>query len=220
MGKIKQGLLGPLSGKVGNVIGASWRGINYLRIVPANVNDPKTEAQVNQRSKFVVVLRFIQPLLSFIRLGFRSFASRMSAYNAAMSYNLKNAVTGDFPLMQIDYSRAAVSRGNLRDVPSVDAVSTEPRTLLVTWEDNSGIGNAREDDQAMVVVFNQERMDVYYRLRVATRADGMVELILPEAYSGDTVHVYLAFTTEGDYFNPGDRNTISNSVYAGNVVVA
>ena len=31
MGKIAQGILGGLSGKVGNVIGGSWKGIDYKR---------------------------------------------------------------------------------------------------------------------------------------------------------------------------------------------
>ena len=37
MGVISQGILGGVSGKVGNVVGASWKGIDYLRIKPSNV---------------------------------------------------------------------------------------------------------------------------------------------------------------------------------------
>ena len=57
MGKISQGVLGGFSGKVGNVIGASWKGIDYMRIMPANVANPRTQGQIDQRSKFVTVLR-------------------------------------------------------------------------------------------------------------------------------------------------------------------
>lgn len=38
MGTIKQGILGGFSGKVGNIVGASWRGIDYIRSMPASVH--------------------------------------------------------------------------------------------------------------------------------------------------------------------------------------
>jgi hypothetical protein len=37
MGKIKQGVIGGFSGMVGNVIGASRKGIAYMRIRPTSV---------------------------------------------------------------------------------------------------------------------------------------------------------------------------------------
>jgi hypothetical protein len=51
MGTIKQGILGGFSGKVGTVIGASWKGINYMRSIPQHVKNPRTAGQVSQRSK-------------------------------------------------------------------------------------------------------------------------------------------------------------------------
>lgn len=48
MGKINQGILGGFSGKVGNVIGGNWKGIDYMRVKPASVANPQTEGQVNQ----------------------------------------------------------------------------------------------------------------------------------------------------------------------------
>jgi len=40
MGKINQGILGGFSGKVGNVIGGNWKGIDYMRVKPASVANP------------------------------------------------------------------------------------------------------------------------------------------------------------------------------------
>ena len=54
MGKINQGILGGVSGQVGNVIGGTWKGIDYLRIKPSSVANPKcikkTKPQGNQRT--------------------------------------------------------------------------------------------------------------------------------------------------------------------------
>jgi hypothetical protein len=48
MGTIKQGILGGFSGKVGTVIGGSWKGISYMRSIPQSVKNPRTDGQVNQ----------------------------------------------------------------------------------------------------------------------------------------------------------------------------
>lgn len=98
MARLPLGILGPVSGKVGNVVGGTWRGIDYLRAMPANVGNPRTEAQLNQRGRFVMMLRFLQPALEFVKVGFKPYAVKMSTYNAAMSYNLRNAMVGAFPI--------------------------------------------------------------------------------------------------------------------------
>jgi len=104
MGKINQGILGGVSGQVGNVIGGTWKGIDYLRIKPSSVANPRTEGQVDQRSKFSTVLQFLQPMTDFLRVGFKLYANRMTQFNATMSYNLNNAVTGVYPNHMIDYA--------------------------------------------------------------------------------------------------------------------
>jgi hypothetical protein len=52
MGTIKKGILGGVSGKVGNVVGGSWKGIDYLRVLPASVHNANSQPQISQRYKF------------------------------------------------------------------------------------------------------------------------------------------------------------------------
>lgn len=220
MGKIKQGVYGSVSGKIGNLIGATWRGIDYLRIMPASVHNPRTPAQTNQRAKFLLALRFIQPLLGFIKIGYKGYAVGMSAYNAAMSHLLKNAVIGEYPDVEIAFSQVLVSRGTLRGVAAVTATSPEARKIVVTWEDNSELDEANPSDNAMLVVYNGEKVDVARSLEAGVRSDGQAEITVPSVYVGDTVQVFLAFSSSNDHFSSGTRDTISNSVYAGQVVVS
>ena len=44
MGTIKQGILGGFSGKVGSVVGASWKGISYMRSQADHVKNPRSAA--------------------------------------------------------------------------------------------------------------------------------------------------------------------------------
>ncbi len=78
-----------------------------MRIMPANVANPRTQGQVDQRSKFVTVLRFLQPMTDFLKVGFKLYAKKMTQFNSAMSYNLLNAVTGEYPNYSVDYEKAA-----------------------------------------------------------------------------------------------------------------
>jgi hypothetical protein len=219
MGKLSSGILGPVSGKVGNVVGGSWRGIDYLRAMPASVSNPRSPAQLNQRARFLLMLRFLQPMLDFIKIGFKAYARKMSAYNAAMSHNLRNAITGTFPDFEINYSDVLVSRGNLRGVSEASVVSPSASTLQVQWEDNSGMASALAADRVMVVVYNDVKRDVRYDLNAALRSDGEAILTLPAGYSGDEVQVWIAFTNLSDLISSGDSNTISNSIFAGSVAV-
>ena len=103
MGVIKQGILGGVAGKVGAVVGGIWKGIDYLRSMPASVANPNTVKQQNQRSKFTLTLNFLKPLTSLLPIGFKNYASGMTGFNVAMSYNVKNAITGVFPNFAVNY---------------------------------------------------------------------------------------------------------------------
>lgn len=82
MGKIKQGILGGFSNKVGTVIGSSWKGIAVMRSMPLSVANPKTAAQQLNRGKFGQITKLgVQILSSVIQPNFNAQAKRMSGYN-------------------------------------------------------------------------------------------------------------------------------------------
>lgn len=159
MGKISQGILGGLSGKVGNVIGGSWKGIDYIRIKPSSVANPRTVGPVNQRNKFTVTLEFIQAVKPFIQKGYKFLALKKTAFNAAMSYVLNNAITGVEPNFNVDYANALVSRGGLSAAlnPSTDLATAGEVTF--NWDDNSAEGNANATDKAMLLVYNPSKKE-------------------------------------------------------------
>jgi hypothetical protein len=213
MGKISQGILGGVSGKVGNVVGGSWKGIDYLRILPASVANPRTPAQMDQRSKFITVINFLQPIKDFIRVGFKNYAVKMTQFNSAMSYNVKNAITGEYPDYTIDYTKALVSRGGLAPALNGTASSTVAGLVSFEWDDNSGDGNAQSSDKALLVVHNPAKNEAVFILDGVNRVTGVQEVTVPDNYSGDTVHAYIGFISE-------DGASVSNSKYVGAVQVA
>ena len=96
MGTIKQGILGGFSGKVGTVIGGSWKGISYMRSQAQSIKNPRTDAQMSQRTKFALALSFLKPMTELLRTGFKLYAKKKTAFNAAMSFTLANGLKRSF----------------------------------------------------------------------------------------------------------------------------
>lgn len=204
MGTIKQGILGGFSGKVGTVIGSSWKGISYMRGRAQSVKNPRTEGQMVQRSKFTLTLNFLKPITTYIRLGFKVYANKQTAFNAAMSYTVKNAIAGDFPDYALDFSRALVSRGNLTQPMNAHATMASGN-VNIGWNDNSGQGDAQATDVAMPLAFNVDKGEAVFNTAAAT-------LAFPADWMGDTVELYIGFAS-------ADGINVANSIYLGNHAV-
>ena len=212
MGKISQGILGGFSGKVGTVIGGNWKGIDYMRSKAAKVTNPNSKAQKDQRSKFSLVLSFLQPITAFIKIGFKDYAIKMPTFNSAMSYNVKNAITGAYPNYSMDYAQALDSRGSLAGALNPASNSAAAGEVTFTWDDNSVESNANVDDLTMLLALNPDKNEAVFTTEGSTRAAGTQTLTVPDSYSGDSVECFIAFiSVDGQ---------VANSKYIGSVVVA
>jgi hypothetical protein len=211
MGKINQGILGGLSGKVRNVIGGSWKGIDYLRIKPSSVANPKTEGQVNQRNKFTATLEFLQPNIEFIRVGYKGYAVKQTAFNATMSEVLNNAIEGTAPNFTMNYAEALLSKGSLKGMLNGAFDVSTGNQIEFTWDNNSNDINANADDKMIFSVYNPSKKESLVEYG-STRVNGAVIKVLPNNFSGDLVHIYTAFeSTDGK---------VSSSTYLGSGTVA
>jgi hypothetical protein len=88
MGIIKQGILGGFLGKVGGVVGGNFKGIATMRAMPLSVANPRTAAQVGNRTRFSLVTTLATMLgVSFLRTYWNRGAVKMSGFNAFCSTN-------------------------------------------------------------------------------------------------------------------------------------
>ena len=212
MGKIKQGILGGFSGKVGTVIGGSWKGISYMRAIAPSVANPQTEPQLTQRQKFSIVMGFLQTMSEFLKTGFKNYAVKQTGINAAMSYNLRNAVTGVYPAQTVNYANALVSRGSLPAALNAAATAGAAGTVVFTWDDNSDESGASAADKSLLVVYNPVKHQAVTANQLVDRSAGTQTLAVPESFSGDQVQCYMAFITENGY-------DVASSRFAGAVIV-
>jgi len=212
MGTINKGILGGFSGKVGTVVGGSWKGIDYMRSKGNNRNLNPTEKQLAQQLKFALIMRFVQPMAALLNTSFRNFAIKMTGINNAFSYNLKNAVTGVYPSFEINYSLALVGRGDLPNVLAPAVTSGAGSLLTFSWTDNSGVGKARDTDQAILVAYCPAQRQAIYTTAGGLRSDLTGELnLLP--FSGLAVETFIGFISESGL-------SVATSIFTGEVMVS
>ena len=204
MGKIKQGILGGFNGTVGTVIGGSWKGIAYMRGKAQSIKNPNTPAQKGHRSKFALVVSFLQQIKPFIDLGYKG-ASKMSPFNAAMSHIMKDGITGEAPYYAIDFENILLSQGSLAPAKNATATSANGEVNF-TWTDNSANGEGSPDDVAMVLLYDDDYQEAIIDTTSATRADARLTIELPAAWNTDLVHPYIAFLA-------ADGASVSDSIH-------
>jgi hypothetical protein len=86
------------------------------------------------------------------------YASRQSAFNAALSYTLKNVINGVSSNFSIDYSKVMVSRGSLALPLNIQKLNNDGE-IAISWSDNSGIANALDTDFAMPLAYNANKQE-------------------------------------------------------------
>ncbi len=212
MGTISKGILGGVAGKVGNVVGGNWKGIDYLRSKPASVANPKTLKQLTQRARFIAVMNFLKPLTSLLAIGFKNSADGMTAFNVAMSYNVKNAITGTYPAFTVNYPVTQISRGNLTGASTPAVASTVSKVINFTWVNNAGTGNALATDTAILVAFFPTSNEAVYQVTAIARSAAAATLTCPAKFSTKQAQCWIIFQT-------ADGKTQATSAYIGTVTV-
>lgn len=213
MGTISKGILGGFSGTVGTVIGGSWKGIDYMRSQPARRTRTLTPAQLEQQAKFALVVKFIQTMAGLVTISFRNYAIKMTGTNNAVSYNLGKAVTGTYPAFTIDYEKVLVSRGDLPNGSNPTAVlAADPGKVAFNWTNNSGVGKAKVDDRALLLVHCPETMQSIFTTGSAPRS-ASTETLDVSMFSGLEVQTYIGFIS-------ADGKEIATSIYTGALTIA
>jgi len=130
MARINRGILGGFKGKVANVVGSSWKGIETMRARPISVLNPRTTAQVNNRDRFSSVSLLAASMLSSIVKPLNDrFAQKQSGYNLFCSrnkdvFNSAGAFIG---------ANLIISSGKLGDDSITSATKTSANSATIAW---------------------------------------------------------------------------------------
>lgn len=192
MGVLKQGILGGVKGKVGSVVGSSWKGIATLRALPLSVANPRTAAQVGNRERFSSVVALATVLLSAVIKPLNDrFASGMSGYNLFVQ-RCKGAFLANGTFVPAEL---IVSRGKLGATPITSVIADEG-DAVVTINFSASLANGYQSltDMLYAFVLDSDGNLLGIDMGGGDRAGGSAEVTTSRILvEGETIHCYLSF---------------------------
>jgi|GEM_PF-1116417 len=201
-----------ISGKVGDKVYCRGKGSSsYVRSLGIPKNEPSI-AQLNCRFKLKMAVEFLNPLRQLLEACWTdSSARKEDGFNGAAGYFIKNAFTGIYPELQINYEEVRFSKGRLA-WPADAKMVLDNHSVLVSWK-NFGFPMAWPDDEAIVVLYNEE-YNVFRLFRnSAIREQEYAILQLSEEFARGTLYGYLFFCNY-------TGKLVSKTLYLGKVTAA
>jgi len=195
-------------GKLGNLVFYKVGDKTYVRTRAGQFHDRKSPAQMAQRQRMQVMNRFLGSFRELFRITFAGEAGGRMAMQSAQSYNMRNALAGEYPDIYIDKSRVLLSRGPL-PVPVSATVTAQPEGLFIEWENSPDAASQHPYDTLLVMAFSPETDSSDYRFTEARRSEGsyLWKTALPIT-DGTLPDVWIAFRNR-------QETLMSDSFYMG-----
>jgi len=212
MGTYNKGILGAFSGKVGPVVGATWRGKEVMRSLPKKSNRVATATQELQRLKFTKVTEFLRPLSPVLKRYYGNDTGTKTRRNQAMSYHMKEAVDFVDSNFVFIYNKVQISKGDLLQLQTPNAVAGAATSIDFTWVNNAGQGQALATDRVVIAVYEPTSKTTVYTMNAGERSVGLSNFILPAYLTGTSVEVWVTVVSSDD-------KLYATSQYLGTIVV-
>jgi hypothetical protein len=149
-----------------------------------------------------------------IQFGYQELAEgARRPFHVCLSHTLGQSFEADGHAYRLSPVLLKLSRGAL--MPPLEAKAERVEDgILLSWTDNSWVGNAKPWDQAFVVLHHPEDKFCDWIPQGKPRDEGKMLFPLPESQKSRTWHVYLAFSRENSRTK---KTQLSDSVYLGRV---
>lgn len=212
MARLNQGILGGISGKIGNVVGSSWKGIAVIKSKPLSVSNPRTAGQIAQRSAMSTIVAASTVLLSdSVKPLWDRFAQRKSGYNAFVQANISNC-DGDGLIIPSSF---VLAKGKMQAPEINSAVASQgSQEIVVFFPTTSGDPFALSTDLAYAVAYSATHKMWFYNPIKTARDFGETVIVFDDMVNiGETLHIYLVFKR-------ADGTVVSSTGYESTVVLA
>ena len=192
MGKIESGAFSSVSGKVGNLVGATWKKVTYLKAKPKRSSKPPTQQQEEQRLRFRTVTKFVSLLTPLLRITNKGRAADSTTSNVSFKEIISHNLVGVYPNFEIDIPSCIITKGILVNGGN-PSVQPKPNGILeFNWNDNSGNLLAKPEDQAILIVYCPELPAADFRTDAGPRNAGTATMNA-SAFAGKQVHTWISF---------------------------
>lgn len=184
---------GDLLGRLTGMVGASWKGINYVRkmVIPAN---PNTAAQQGTRTVFAWLVDKGRRINSTVlKPSIFPVPKKKSQFNEFLSRNKAMIAAG-----VVTVADMIIGAGGLFVPPNYDAAINSPaKEIDFTW-DTDLEGEALATDPIVIAVWNETR-NVWFFV-TGVRSSGAENISDPGMVAGNVYHTWM-FATQGTLIN-------------------
>lgn len=202
MGKFHNGVLGTMTGKVGGVVGRTWKGINTVASYQPNVSNPRTNSQMAQRGKLSALTTLASQMnTGFIKPLWDRDAKKMSGFNAFIQANM--AKVSDLGV--IDFQNLIASKGKMAAPATLSLVPAED-VLNINYSTTVDDAYGLPSDRVYCAVVDPETNAVWVSSGIALRSEGTVTIDI-EGAANKTFYGFVAFRR-------ADGSMVSNSAVA------
>ncbi|WP_316753589.1 DUF6266 family protein [Pedobacter gandavensis] len=199
---------GHLNGKVGNLVFYMLNGQPVVRLI-GRKGKPST-LQLANYQEMAVTTKLLSKMGGFIKLGYglQARGTVHNAHNLATSYHKKQALTGVYPNISIDYSKVKVSQGQMPETAGL-RIEKLAGGLEISW-DPTATHDLQHNDSVMVMICCPESGKDREYLNIARRSEGKCFIPMYEDVLNQQIEPYIAFIS-------ADGERVSDSVYLGNL---
>jgi hypothetical protein len=208
MGKTKNGIYGPVSGLVANLVWYEARGQGRVRGV--GVRKAKlTGPQHLNCNKMTVLMDFFKNIKPFLRVGFinETKDTLLNYHNVATACNKSNAIIQVDDNVVIDYPNVILSRGNALK-PLNPSVEKTTGGMQFSWDYDPIEHWDSRADQVMLMAYFPESNQAEYVTSGARRSAGQDYLDIHSSFANQPMEIYISFVLD-------DRTDVATSMYLG-----
>jgi len=211
MAIIKGGIFGGFTGKIGDVIGYIRYGKSFIKTKSRKRKKKASKKQLLVRENMKVAVNFMKTLKEFVAIGFAHSGAKnkRSAYSDALSYQIRNALTGEHPDVFIDLAKVKLATGNMPP-PYDTSIGTEGNGIRFNWKVALQGTIYHSLSRAMLLVYVPSLQKSFFNISAARITEKTDFMELPDSFKNQVLHAYMAFASD-------DRKKISDSVYIGSL---
>jgi len=135
MAIVQNPITGRTKKKFGTAVFSKQFGKNTMRTKPVDVKNPNTILQSKQRTKFSTIVSLIRQILPLINSVYAGTLKSMSPFNKIVSINVKNAFTGDPPVL--DHTKVVLCDFEGSTVSNVTMTAQLNQVMDIAWDPNT-----------------------------------------------------------------------------------
>jgi hypothetical protein len=193
MAEIKDGILGGVRGKVGTVVGYQFRGKNIIRAIPQRSSKAASDTQILQRSKFKVVISFLNGVRKFVNAHYPIIevdGEQKIGIDQLRSTLMKDGLLVIENTLQIIPQRVLLSIGVLPPAAIKKIGFLKGYKVKVQWDDTIVNVLTQPNDQLIVIAYNDELDAFHIEENVAKREDKYTHFSLNENWTKGNIHFW------------------------------